>query len=144
MIEQKHILRFHQRYDKVSSGCWEWNKPLSNNGYGSMWVKPKLLMSHRLSYMIHKGPIGPGLVICHTCDNPKCVNPDHLWSGTIADNNKDRHVKGRTASKLTEKQVLEIRKQYASGAFGTTLAKQLNVNNATVYNVINRETWQHI
>lgn len=80
---------------KKSEGCWEWQATLSNKGYGQFRVDGKLALSHRFAYELAKGPILKGLHILHSCDNPACVNPDHLSVGTRADNMQDMTSKGR-------------------------------------------------
>ena len=85
---------------KDVDGCWEW--PLSRNkqtGYGQFTLKPApgqlLVTAHRLSYSLFVGPVAPNLCVMHRCDNRGCFNPDHLAVGTLADNNRDMHAKGR-------------------------------------------------
>lgn len=106
---------FTERVRKTE-GCWLWTGTKKRRGYGVI----RGLAAHRLSWQIHRGEIGPGLCVCHVCDNPSCVNPEHLFLGTVTDNNHDRHAKGRTKlppqkgernpqSKLTTAQVESIR-----------------------------------
>jgi hypothetical protein len=76
-------------------GCWEWTGRISVVGYGQIKDHYKTRNAHRVSYELNVGPIPDGLVVCHTCDNRKCVNPSHLWVGTFGDNNRDREAKGR-------------------------------------------------
>ena len=97
--------------------CWEWEGGLDSKGYGILWVQGKNALAHRLSYEHFKGRIPKGkgrvprtLLICHSCDNPKCVNPFHLWVGTYRDNTRDMIQKGR--GKLRENG-LNSRKNYS-------------------------------
>jgi len=84
---------------EIKEGCWDWNGSTDKNGYaqlnghnGKRFVPVK---AHRLSYQIHKGEIPEGLCVCHTCDNPKCTNPEHLWLGTPKENTQDMLRKNR-------------------------------------------------
>lgn len=113
--------RFFTKVNKTAS-CWLWTARLYKDGYGvfevtTAYKETKKVRAHRYSYELHKGPIPPGMLVCHTCDNPLCVNPDHLWLGTNKDNSDDKIRKGRQArgsqiavSKLTEEGVVEMRK----------------------------------
>jgi hypothetical protein len=78
--------------------CWEWQAAVNNIGYGFIRDKTKMRTAHRVSYEQHIGPIPSGKNVCHTCDNPKCVNPDHLWVGTVKDNMQDKVRKGRNGT----------------------------------------------
>lgn len=89
---------------KKTDGCWEWQRCLIGSmGYGSFWDGERKWVAHRYSYTLHNGPIPEGMCVCHTCDNPKCVNPAHLWIGTKADNNRDKIQKGRYSLWRAEK-----------------------------------------
>ena len=79
------------------NGCWEWKGDLHPNGYAytTNYENGKRMHVHRISYTIFKGEIPPGLYVCHTCDNPSCCNPDHLWTGTAKENMQDAKKKGR-------------------------------------------------
>lgn len=89
------IERFSTKYDIKESGCWEWNGALRADGYGILKVDGVCDGAHRYSYKLHKGDINDGMVICHTCDNRKCINPDHLFMATQQDNLLDAMEKGR-------------------------------------------------
>lgn len=94
-LTQKQRLEYYG-WTVTESGCWEWSGPRTENGYGSVKVGQAYsttTAAHRLSYEVHHGPIPPGLEICHTCDNPPCMNPDHLWAGTHLENMQDRSAK---------------------------------------------------
>lgn len=94
MLIEKTVQRFHNNYIKVESGCWEWQKSKTRFGYGKFKMKPEQL-AHRVSFLLHNGELPRDRVVMHSCDNPPCVNPEHLSLGTLADNNKDRADKKR-------------------------------------------------
>lgn len=82
--------RFNSKFEKRGSDeCWPWTAGLAPNGYGKFWLNGKTLGAHRISYLIHCGPIPEDKVICHKCDNKKCVNPSHLFLGSMKDNIQD-------------------------------------------------------
>ena len=89
--------RFWKRVSKPDDPdkCWQWTGGKSSLGYGDMMIEGKRIGAHRFSYQLHHGPIPEGMWICHHCDNPKCINPDHLFIGTHQDNSNDKIKKGR-------------------------------------------------
>jgi hypothetical protein len=86
-------VRFHSKYSKLSTGCWQWIA--NNNGrYGKLKVNKKFINAHVISYQMHKGNLDNKWVL-HTCDNSMCVNPDHLYLGSCSDNQKDRYQRSK-------------------------------------------------
>lgn len=160
-IEQKDIDRFMKYVNKTDS-CWLWiGSNDGKRGYGKFSYIGKRFNSHRFSYMVHKGEIPKGMCVCHSCDVPSCINPEHLFIGTYKQNSQDMVDKGRQnsvkgtkqgLSKLTEEQVLEIRKKYiycknrilSSGYSIPKLSKEYNVSIDTIWNIIHKKTWKHI
>ena len=94
-LKPRQILRFWKWVKKLPNGCWEWQASITTSGYGRFAVYPKTLRAHKVAYFLCKGKILEDQFVCHTCDNPRCVNPDHLWIGTSKQNTKDMIFKGR-------------------------------------------------
>ena len=110
-------VRFEDRIGSREE-CWVWTGSMLKSGYGRMRFNGPSRRAHRISYELYRSRIPEGLNVLHTCDNPTCVNPEHLFLGTDVDNNKDRDTKGRTAhqkgeasgaSKLTEQDIRAIK-----------------------------------
>ena len=128
------------------SGCWEWTAFKDKDGYGFLRVKGKGWKAHRFSYELFKGPIDKGLNVCHSCDNPECVNPYHLFQGTQSDNMKDMTSKGRRTVKFDEKTVLFIRKfikRNGKGS-GTFLGRWFGVSQSAISAANVGKNWRHI
>lgn len=147
----KNVRRyFSQRIKKVASGCIEWQGCCDGGGYGDMYCNGKLQKAHRYSYQLFKGTIPRGFSVCHTCDNPKCVNPDHLFTGTHSDNMKDMYAKGRGnrptgekhhSHRLTWEQVRFVRDSKESSR---QLGKKYGVTHQAILKIKNYITWREI
>jgi hypothetical protein len=127
------------------SGCWLWMGSMLWNGYG----RYKNVKAHRLAWEIFNGPVPSSLFVLHRCDTRLCVNPDHLFLGSTADNMADKVRKGRQAmgskngqSKLTEEQVRHIRELSASLQLAE-LAKKFGVCKTTIYYIVSGQRWSH-
>src|ERR1700758_3352757 len=92
------IKRFVSFFDTPDEGCWEWQGACGSGGYGMFQQGGKGWRAHRVSYHLAHPGTDTDLLICHGCDNPKCVRPSHLWAGTADDNQKDKADKGRAAN----------------------------------------------
>ncbi len=132
------------------SGCWLWIGAIGSTGYGHLRVNRKVVTASRLSWTLHRGEIPDSLCVLHKCDVPSCVNPDHLYLGTVARNNQDSRERGQWypllgekhgMSKLTEDDVLSIR---ASSETPTILSKRFNISPLTVWEIRIRKRWKHI
>lgn len=98
------ITRFSKYMQKSNdSDCIEWTAYIDSMGYGRIKINKKTTTAHRVSFMIFKGEIPENLCVCHACDNPKCVNPDHLFLGSHTENMRDMIKKGRKPSIVKSK-----------------------------------------
>ena len=113
------------------SGCWIWMRSLNSRGYGQAWNGKKTVLAHRLSYSAYFGVIDNGMHVCHRCDTPSCVNPDHLFLGDDRANLIDCINKGRRG-KISKQQFLEIKKRLASGQSRRSLAKELGIHHSAI------------
>jgi hypothetical protein len=149
-MDEKTVARFLAKVDKRGPGeCWPWKAGIKSEGYGGFRVGEVVDRAHRVSYVIHHGDIPAGMVVCHRCDNPPCVNPGHLFLGTHGDNARDRDAKGRRGTigakhgmaKLTDDDVISIR---SSSERGVDLAVQYGVSATLVCDIRKRKIWHHL
>jgi len=140
--------RFWIKVDVRSENeCWNWIGGLDAKGYGCFYWNgdpQPTTRAHRRSWLLHNGPIPPGLCVCHRCDNPRCVNPNHLFLGTHADNAADKVSKGRQARKLSDGDIRQIRLLRERGARHRELARSFGVCETTVVKICRRERWGHV
>jgi hypothetical protein len=138
----------------LNSGCWIWGGTLVQpDNYGHIEINGERWSAHRLSFTLFKGAIPDGLLVCHWCDTPPCVNPAHLFAGTYQDNIRDMHAKGRARrccgslsphAKLTEAAIPLIRLRLAAGASCRAIGEDFGVS-ADVINAIRRgRSWKHV
>lgn len=137
--------RFWDRVTKTET-CWIISGAHTKFGYGLIGHQ----LAHRFSWELNVGPIPDGLWVLHKCDNPPCVNPDHLFLGTPKDNQQDAAKKGHLPrgesnhrAKLREAQVIEIRNRHRNGELGRTLAKEFGISENGVSCIVNLKTWKH-
>lgn len=144
--------------------CWVWTVGKLAGGYGVFWSDDRNVTSHRFSYGLAHGPIPEGIFVCHRCDNRSCVNPGHLFPGTLQDNTDDMVAKGRQATgdrssarlhperqhrgeqintaKLTADQVREIRNRPHESQ--RALAREYGVSQRAILFILQRRTWRHV
>ncbi|HEY1035575.1 MAG TPA: HNH endonuclease signature motif containing protein [Pseudoxanthomonas sp.] len=142
-----------QRFDAcmipvTESGCWLWLASVNGKGYGQIKVGDRQVGAHRYSWERHRGTIPAGMVVCHKCDTPSCVNPDHMFIGEHADNQFDKVAKDRQAkgegngqARLSEDAVRAILTSTESHA---ALARHYGVGASTIKRVRNGETWRYL
>jgi len=138
--------RIENNIQKTLTGCWEWQKRINFLGYGQIKLKRSTCSAHRVSYEVYIGEIPIGKCVLHTCDNRKCVNPEHLWIGDNLDNAKDRMIKGRNnhyKKRLNKDDVKEIRKKYPDMSL-MQLAKKYNRNLSCIWCIVNNKTWKNV
>lgn len=142
--------RFLEKINKLpgEDGCWEWTgAPRTDDGYGIFQGKS----AHRFSYELHFGTIPHGLCICHSCDNPKCVRPDHLFAGTHAQNMQDCIRKGRFAHPIGERNGrTKITEAIATSIIDNStetqsqIAQRLGISPSLVSYILSGKRWGHV
>ncbi len=163
MTEEQKFERLKKSFEKHvirKEGCWGWNGSIARGGYPVMSCRPSIGpdRGHRASWVIHKGKIPEGLFVCHHCDNPICTNPDHLWLGTQKQNNDDKiskcrqskipppHKRGKEngASKLSDEQVIEIKKLLKEGKSTYLIGPIFGVSKTTILRIKKGTHWKHV
>lgn len=129
-------------------GCWIWRGSKTNAGYGRLFHKGHSEYAHRFAFRMLVGPLAKGLQVCHRCDNPSCVNPNHLFSGTNKENSDDRDAKGRCQrgsghykARLSED---DVRRILRSDLPTSVLAALFGVSAPTISEIRHRKTWKHV
>ena len=133
--------------------CWEWISHKDRDGYGRFYFNKKQVGAHRFSYFIKHGTIQKDLMICHTCNNPSCINPNHLYEGTAYDNVKDSKIAGTLYfsnakgekcpnAKLTQNQVNEIRRLLKTKMKQGDIARKFKVSQSNITLIKNGTNWK--
>lgn len=128
-------------------GCWLWQRSLNRAGYGHAWNGIAVMLAHRMSFVAFRGEILTGMYICHKCDTPKCVNPDHLFMGTPSDNVIDSYNKNRRPisgpkrgqcplAKLTPEQVAIVRYELSKRPYSKAeISRRLGIPYHTIWDI---------
>jgi len=150
MFNHKTIERFVDKLKLGENGCIEWNAALDAQGYGAFNIttaprRTTVVKTHRWVLQAALGQLlPPDIFACHHCDNPACVNPAHLFPGSNMDNVKDMINKGRNQSKLTHKEVLEIRQDIQNGKTDLEISQQYGVSRKNINSLRNGQIWTHV
>jgi predicted XRE-type DNA-binding protein len=137
---------------RSDNGCLEWQRRLHKDGYGEINYRRKYWLAHRLAWFLTNGPIPEEMCVCHVCDNPKCIDPAHLFLGTHADNMGDMKRKGRRKgincgekngrSKITRETAIKIRDAYQAGdVTQNQLATLYGIAQPTVSLILTNKIW---
>lgn len=156
MTTEKDIARFKSKLIIQPNGCWEYSGAKDADGYGMFWFQGKTKGAHQFSARyLGNLIVNKGDQVCHSCDNPPCANPDHLFIGSTQDNTADRHAKGRTVkgsqigtSRYTESIIQSVKDAYKTRPHYRGIIKDLsiefNVSYGVVWYVCKRGSWAHI
>lgn len=150
--------RFWSKVVKSEDGCWEWQGSRLKRAkwaYGYFCYQGKNVKAHRFSWELVNGPVPDGMLVCHHCDNPVCVRPDHLFLGTSADNMADMRRKGRAPvmpcgsengwAKLTEDQVADMRRRYdPHRVTAPMLAREYGLSETHTRRILRGKLWKHV
>lgn len=153
----KTFTPFEDKFEPITeTGCWVWIAGSTRTGYGRHYVNGTTVYAHRHAYELWIGPIPNGLYVLHKCDNPSCVNPQHLFVGSHLDNVADMIAKGRNSgnhkgvgeangrSKLSAPEVKSIRQRYKNGESQTALSREFDLGVTAINKVVTYKTWKHL
>jgi len=138
---------------KTKKGCWNWTASLGPGRYGKIRYLGKTFRAHRASYILFNGEIPRGKLVCHSCDNPLCINPDHLFIGSQKENIRDMDSKNRRAdlkgenhpcNKLKITDILEIKKLLSLNISQKIIAKKFNCHQSNISNIKRKKLWGHV
>lgn len=167
-MELKDIFSYTQPDER---GCWNWTRRSKQRGYGVAYFGKERWLAHRAAYTLAKGAIPEGMSVCHSCDNPACINPDHLWLGTHKENMHDSIKKGRSRKPpvhvgedhwrhkypemvergednpnaiKSDEEVIALRRDYVSGVPLATLFKRYSVTKSSIHDYTSGRSWKHL
>lgn len=150
----RDLTRFWERVKVLGiDDCWEWTGATETFGYGRFYFCGRTQTAQRVSWQLTNGPIPVGMCALHKCDNPPCVNPNHLFLGSKTDNAADRQSKGRTrcaigeaqgSSKLKTSEIEQIKRLRKTGLLQRDIAKRFNVSRSLVGMIVNGKRWSHL
>jgi len=167
-MDLKDLFSYTERDER---GCWNWTRRSKQNGYGVAYLGKERWLAHRAAYTLVKGAIPEGMSVCHSCDNPACINPDHLWLGTHKENMHDAIKKGRSSKPpvhvgedhwrhkypemvergednpnaiKTDEEVIALRRDYVAGTPLSDLYVRYQVTKATIHDYTSGRSWKHL
>lgn len=150
-MNEAAVERMLAKTEQVPNGCLLWKGTCNHKGYGQVWVDGKMQLVHRVLYATFVEQIPEGYIVMHSCDEPGCVNPQHLRAGTHRDNAFDRDRKGRgyrgtrhAKARLTHDQVREMRQRYDKGEPVAKLAREFDLSYTGASAVCRRLHWKHV
>jgi HNH endonuclease len=145
--------RLLEKTIKLENGCWYCSAGGKEHRYGTIWFNNQSIGNHVASYLVHRGPIPHGILVCHTCDYSRCINPAHLFLGTHKDNMADMMNKGRNAlrsgelngrAKFTPDEILKIREMLDSGHTQQEVADAFSTSQGYISELHLRKRWDHV
>lgn len=151
-VDVRAMMRLRLSMNSKQVGeCIEYTGTLERAGYGSIMVNGHRTKAHRMSYQAHKGDIPVGLMVRHKCDNPPCINPEHLELGTQTDNMGDMSDRGRSSygvrnpnHVLNDEIVRDILRRVSEGETQSAMAREYGVSNMTIYTIVHNKAWKHV
>lgn len=147
MPKRSTIANFEAKFTRLGPDeCWRWNAAVWDKkwNYGAITYQRFRWRAHRLSYTLYRGEIPSGMSVLHRCDNTRCVNPNHLFLGTLAENNLDRAVKFRSYGKLNREQAVEVKTLVLKGELQEVIAKRFGISQQTVSDIKRGRQFKHL